>query len=219
MSDYDALFAALKQKTPNVKEFFAGWPAAVPSVPGDVYTDIDLYPIGGFEDPRLALYTGVSRLPSLTVGWCLFAAARNIRSGTARLSTAARQTLADAAVVRALQFLAVDTPETNEAAIEALAVPGVAQALVTLASAAHQENEGRTEPIACEVGTAVYACHRGPVRMGARTVDVVLVGSPIWIAKHDTEQTPRPASTADRTSPGDDETPVPGKGARHEHES
>ncbi|MFI8944801.1 hypothetical protein [Streptomyces syringium] len=36
-------------------------------MPGAVHADVDLHETGGFEDPRLVLYTGVGRLPSPTV--------------------------------------------------------------------------------------------------------------------------------------------------------
>ncbi|MEW1926399.1 hypothetical protein [Streptomyces sp. NPDC088360] len=190
MSNHDAAIDTVKQQLPTAEQVFAGWPAAVPSVPGAVYADVDLYQTGGFEDPRLVLYTGVSRLSSLTVGWCLFGASRNVQPGKDKdtLPSGAREVLNDPAAVRALQFLAVDHPETDEAAIEALAVPGVTRSLVTLASAVHQEHEGRAVPLSCEVGTAVYAYHRGPVPVGTATADVVLIGSPIWIAKTETKE-------------------------------
>lgn len=62
-------------------------------MPDAVYTDVDLYQTGGFEDPRLVLYTGVSRLPSLTVGWCLFGASRNVQPGKDSLPNGAREAL------------------------------------------------------------------------------------------------------------------------------
>ncbi|MFI9311241.1 hypothetical protein [Streptomyces triculaminicus] len=185
----DAAIDAVKRQLPSAEQLFAGWPAAVPPVPGAVYADVDLYQTGGFEDPRLVLYTGVSRLPSsLTVGWCLFGASRNVQPGKDSLPTAAREVLDNATAVRALQLLAVDHPETDEAAIEALAVPGVTDSLVTLASAVHQNHEGRAVPLGCEVGTAVYAYHHGPVPVGTVAADVVLIGSPIWIAKTETTE-------------------------------
>ncbi|MGW3308274.1 hypothetical protein ACWDG9_17000 [Streptomyces sp. NPDC001073] len=52
-----------------------------------------------------------------------------------------------------------------------------------LGSAVHQDHEGRAVPLGWEVGTAVYAYHRGPVHVGTVAADVVLIGSPIWIAK------------------------------------
>jgi len=185
---HDAAIDAVKQQLPSAEQLFAGWPTAVPSVPGAVYADVDLYQTGGFEDPRLVLYTGVSRLSTLTVGWCLFGAARNVQPGHAALPHAAREALTDTTAVRALQLLAVDHPETDEAAIEALAVPGVTGSLARLAAAAHLEHEGQSVPLGCEVGTAVYAYHHGPVRMGTITADVVLFGSPIWIAKTETNE-------------------------------
>ncbi|MFJ3914377.1 hypothetical protein [Streptomyces vinaceus] len=183
MSNHDAAIEAAKQQLPSAEQLFAKWPATMPPVPGAVYTDIDLYETGGFEDPRLVLYTGISFLPSLTVGWCLFGAARNVQPGHAALPHAAREALRNTTAVRALQLLAVDHPETDEAAIEALAVPGVTNSLVALASAAHHEHERRSQPLGCDVGTAVYAYHPGPVRVGTVTADAVLIGSPIWIAK------------------------------------
>ncbi|WP_331732876.1 hypothetical protein OG613_48825 (plasmid) [Streptomyces sp. NBC_00015] len=188
MSNHDAAIEAVKQQLPSAEQVFAGWPRAETSMPGAFYTNVDLYETGGFEDPRLVLYTGISRLPSLTVGWCLFGAARNVQPGHAALPHAVREALTDTTAVRALQLLAVDHPETDEAAIEALAVPGVTSTLVRLAAAAHQEHEGLSVPLGCEVGTAVYAYHHGPVRMGTLTVDVVLFGSPIWIAKTETNE-------------------------------
>ncbi|GAA3312248.1 hypothetical protein [Streptomyces cinereospinus] len=186
--NHDAAIDAVKRQLPSAQQLFAGWPAAVPSVPGAVYADVDLYQTGGFEDPRLVLYTGVSRLPTLTVGWCLLGASRNVQPGKDSLPSGAREALNDTTAVRALQLLAVDHPETDEAAIEALAVPGVTGSLVTLASAVHQDHEGRAIPLGCEVGTAVYAYHPGPVRVGTVAADVVLIGSPIWIAKTETKE-------------------------------
>ncbi|MEU3433123.1 hypothetical protein [Streptomyces sp. NPDC006863] len=182
--NHDPAIDAAKQQIPSAEQLFTMWPAAMPMGPFAVYGDVDLYQSGGFEDPHLVLYTGVSRLPSATVGWCLFGASRNVQPGKDKdtLPSGARETLSDTTVVRALQFLAVDHPETDEAAIEALAVPGVTGSLVTLASAVHQDHEGRAVPLDCEVGTYVYAYHRGPVRVGTATADVVLIGSPIWIA-------------------------------------
>ncbi|UZI34026.1 hypothetical protein [Streptomyces sp. VB1] len=184
-SNHDAVIDAAKRRMPSVEQAFATWPAAMPTGPFALYGDVDLYQSGGFKDPRLVLYTGVSRLPTLTVGWCLFGASRNVQPGKDKetLPSGARDALSDTTVVRALQFLAVDHPETDEAAIEALAVPGVTGSLVTLASAVHQDHEGRAEPRGCEVGTHVYAYHRGPVPLGTVTVDLVLIGSPIWIAQ------------------------------------
>jgi hypothetical protein len=190
VKNHDAAIEAVKQQLPSAEQLFAGWPTAETSVPGAVYTNVDLYQTGGFEDPRLVLYTGVSHLPSLTVGWCLFGAARNVQPGKDSLPNAAREALTNTTAVRALQLLAVDHPETDEAAIEALAVPGVTSSLVTLASAVHQQHEGCSVPLGCEVGTAVYAYHHGPVRMGCLTADVVLFGSPIWIAKTQTRHAP-----------------------------
>ncbi|OEV12986.1 hypothetical protein [Streptomyces nanshensis] len=182
-ADIDAAIDAAKQQMPSAQELFAGWPAAVPPVPGVVHTDVGLYRTGGFEDPRLVLYTGTTRLPAVTVGWCLFGAARNVQPGHAPLPRAAREALTDPDMVRALQLLAVGHRETDEAAIETLAIPGVAASLVDLAAAAHQEHEDRTVPVhSSEVGTEIYAYHRGPVRLGTHTADVVLIGSPIWIA-------------------------------------
>ncbi|MGA5643266.1 hypothetical protein ACPCTN_31570 [Streptomyces cinereoruber] len=189
MTDHEAAIEAAKRQVPSAEQLFARWPETMPPVPGAVHADVDLHETAGFEDPRLVLYTGVGRLPSLTVGWCLFGAARNVQPGHASLPYAAREALTDSTVVRALQLLAVDHPETDEAAIEALAVPGVTGALATLASAAHQEHESRSVPLGCEVGTAVYAYHRGPVRLGTHTADVMLIGSPIWIAKAETAET------------------------------
>ncbi|MFD8415489.1 hypothetical protein ACFV2Q_27630 [Streptomyces sp. NPDC059650] len=183
MSDHEAAIAAAKRQIPSAEQLFATWPGAVPPVPSAVYADIDVYETGGFEDPRLVLYTAVSVLPSLTVGWCLFGAARNVRPGHPALPHAAREALENITAVRALQLLAVDHRETDEAAIEALAVPGVTGSLAALASGAHYEHERHSQPIGCDVGTAVYAYHHGPVRMGTVTADVVLIGSPIWIAK------------------------------------
>ncbi|MCX4411600.1 hypothetical protein OG840_61660 [Streptomyces sp. NBC_01764] len=188
MSNHDAAIDAVRRQLPSAEQLFAGWPTALPSVPGAVYADVDLYQTGGFEDPRLVLYTGVSRLPSLTVGWCLFGASRNVQPGKDSLPNGAREALTNTTVVRALQLLAVDHPETDEAAIEALAVPGVTRSLVALASAVHQEHEGRAVPVGCEVGTAVYAYHPGPVHLGTVAADVVLIGDPIWIAKTETKE-------------------------------
>lgn len=188
--NHDAAIDAVKQQLPSAAQVFAGWPAAMPLGPFAVYGDVDLYQTGGFEDPRLVLYTGVSRLPTLTVGWCLFGASRNVQPGKDKdtLPSGAREVLNDTAAVRALQLLAVDHPETDEAAIEALAVPGVTGSLVDLASAVHQEHEGRAVPLGYEVGTYVYAYHRGPVHLGTAAADVVLIGSPIWIAKTETKE-------------------------------
>ncbi|MFE4829820.1 hypothetical protein [Streptomyces sp. NPDC056672] len=191
MSDsHDAAIDAVRQQIPSVAQVFAMWPAAVPTGPFAVYGDVDLYQTGGFEDPRLVLYTGVGRLPTLTVGWCLFGASRNVQPGKDKdsLPSGAREALSDIAVVRALQLLSVDHPETDEAAVEALAAPGVTGSLVTLASAVHQDHEGRAVPFGCEVGTYVYAHHQGPVNLGTVTADVVLIGSPIWIAKAETKE-------------------------------
>ncbi|MDX2692180.1 hypothetical protein [Streptomyces ipomoeae] len=190
MSGHDAAIEAVKQQLPSAEQLFAGWPTVDTAVPGAVYTDVDLYQTGGFKDPRLVLYTGVSRLPTLTVGWCLFGASRNVQPGKDKdtLPSGAREALNDTTAVRALQLLAADHPETDEAAIEALTVPGVTGSLVALASAVHQDHEGRAVPIGCEVGTAVYAYHHGPVYLGTVTADVVLIGSPIWIAKTETNE-------------------------------
>ncbi|GAA0902879.1 MULTISPECIES: hypothetical protein [Streptomyces violaceusniger group] len=185
--NHDAAIDAVKRQLPSMEQAFAGWPTAMPAGPFDVYGDVDLYQTGGFEDPRLVLYTGVSRLPTLTVGWCLFGASRNVQPGKESLPSGAREALTDTTAVRALQLLAVDHPETDEAAIEALTVPGVTGSLVALACAVHQEHEGRAVPLGCEVGTAVYACHHGPVHLGSIAADVVLIGSLIWIAKTETE--------------------------------
>ncbi|RNG33516.1 hypothetical protein [Streptomyces botrytidirepellens] len=118
----------------------------------------------------------------MTVGWCLFGASGNVQPGHSTLPYAAREALTDPNAARALQLLAVDHRETEEAAIEALAAPGAVPALVDLAAAAHQDHEGRSVPLRVEVGTEIYAYHPGPVRLGAVIVDVVCVGSPIWIA-------------------------------------
>ncbi|MFJ8896703.1 hypothetical protein ACIRCZ_19125 [Leifsonia sp. NPDC102414] len=188
--NHDAAIDAVKEQLPSATQVFAKWPAAVPTGPFALYGDVDLYQTGGFEDPRLVLYTGVSRLPTLTVGWCLFGASRNVQPGKDKdtLPSGAREALNDTTAVRALQLLAVDHPETDEAAIEALTVPGVTRSLVDLASAVHQDHEGRAVPFGCEVGTYVYASHHGPVRVGTVTADVVLIGSPIWIAKTETKE-------------------------------
>lgn len=188
--DHDAAIDAVKQQLPSAEQVFAMWPAAVPTGPFAVYGDVDLYQTGGFEDPRLVLYTGVSRMATLTVGWCLFGASRNVQPGKDKdtLPSGAREVLNDTTAMRALQLLAVDHSETDEAAVEALAVPGVTGSLVTLASAVHQDHEGRAVPLGCEVGTEVYAYHRGPVRVGTVAADVVLIGSPIWIAKTETKE-------------------------------
>ncbi|MGW1037574.1 hypothetical protein [Streptomyces antibioticus] len=186
----DAAIDAVKRQLPSAAQAFATWPAAMPTEPFALYGDIALYQSGGFEDPRLVLYTGVSRLPTLTVGWCLFGASRNVQPGKEKdsLPSGARDALSNTAAVRALQLLAVDHPETDEAAVEALAVPGATGSLAALASAVHQDHEGRAVPLGCEVGTYVYAHHRGPVRVGTVTADVVLIGSPIWIARTETKE-------------------------------
>ncbi|MFH8410423.1 hypothetical protein ACH4FX_37455 [Streptomyces sp. NPDC018019] len=188
--NHDAAIDTAKRQLPSAAQAFARWPTAVPTGPFALYGDVDVYQTGGFEDPRLVLYTGASRLPTLTVGWCLFGASRNIQPGKDKdtLPSGAREALTDTTAVRAVQLLAVDHPETDEAAVEALAVPGVTGSLVALASAVHQHHEGRAVPLGCEIGTAVYACHRGPVHLGTAAADVVLIGSPIWIARTETKE-------------------------------
>ncbi|MGW1288389.1 hypothetical protein ACWD4N_33090 [Streptomyces sp. NPDC002586] len=182
MVDHDAAIDAAKQQLPSAQQLFAGWPAVLPQLPGAAYADADLYETSGFGDPRLVLYTGISRGPSLTVGWCLFGASRNVQPGHSTLPHAAREALTDPNAARALQLLAVDHPETDEAAIEALTAPGAVRPLVDLAAAAHQEHQGRSVPLRIEVGTEIYAYHPGPVRLGTVIADVVCIGSPIWIA-------------------------------------
>lgn len=188
--NHDTTIDAVKQKLPSAAQAFPTWPAAMPTGPFALYSDVALYQTGGFEDPRLVLYTGVSRLPTLTMGWCLFGASRNVQPGKDKdsLPSGAREALSNTAAVRALQLLAVDHPETDEAAVEALAVPGVTGSLVILASAVHQDHEGRAVPFGCEVGTYIYAHHQGPVNLGTVTADVVLIGSPIWIARTETKE-------------------------------
>ncbi|MFD0386433.1 hypothetical protein ACFQ2B_40260, partial [Streptomyces stramineus] len=132
-------------------------------MPTAAHGEADLYETGGFDDPRLVLYTGTSHLPEpeLTVGWCLFGAARNVLPGHPSLPHAAQEALADPNAVRALQLLAVDHRETDEAAVEALANPQTVRTLVSLASAAHQEHQ--KQPLRVEIGTEIYAYHRGPI--------------------------------------------------------
>lgn len=185
VSTQKAAIEAAKQLIMSAQQQFADWPMAKPQIPGAVHTDVDLYETSGFDDPRLVLYTGISLLPSVSVGWSLFGAARNVQPGHPALPHAAKEALADTNTLRALQFLAVDHPETDEAAIEALTVPGVARSLVGLAAAAHREHESNgAARLQADVGTTIYALHRGPVSLGASTADVVVIGSPIWITDH-----------------------------------
>lgn len=180
MVDRDAAIDAVRQQLPSVQQLFAGWPSALPELPGAAYANADLYETSGFDDPRLVLYTGISR-GSVTVGWCLFGASRNVQPGHSTLPHAAREALTDSHAARVLQLLAADHRETDEAAIEALAAPGAVRPLVDLATAAHQEHAGRSVPLRVEVGSEIHAYHPGPVRLGAAIADVVCIGSPIWI--------------------------------------
>ncbi|MGW1363044.1 hypothetical protein ACWCQP_37250 [Streptomyces chartreusis] len=183
MSNHDAAIEALKQQIPSAKRFFADWPMATPPLPGAVHADVDMRQTSGFKDPRLVLYTGISHVASVRVGWCLFGAARNIQPGHAVLPPSAEDTLSDPNTVRVLQLLAVGQEETEEAAIEALAVPGTVNSLVRFAAAVHQGHEGRSAPIRYDVGTDIYAYHRPSATERAFSADVVLIGSPIWIGK------------------------------------
>lgn len=180
--DHQAKIEAVKQQIPSIEGLLKGWPTAAPRMPNAAHGEADLYETGGFDDPRLVLYTGTTHLSELklTVGWCLFGASRNVRPGHSSLPHAAQEALADPNAARALQLLAVDHQETDEAAIEALANPRTVRTLVSLASAAHQEHRG--QPLQVDVGTEIYAYHPGPVPWGSATADVVCIGSPIWIA-------------------------------------
>ncbi|MFI6689692.1 hypothetical protein [Streptomyces sp. NPDC050485] len=181
--DHNAAIEAIKQRLPSVQQLLADWPAGLPQLPAATYATADLCETRGFDDPRLVLYTGITRGPSVTVGWCLFGASRNVQPGHSTLPHAAREALTDPNAARALQLLAVDHLETEEAAIEALAAPGAVRPLVGLAAAAHQEHEGRSEPLRVEVGTTIYAYPPGPVHLGTAIADIVCIGSPIWIGQ------------------------------------
>ncbi|MFD9904029.1 hypothetical protein [Streptomyces sp. NPDC059063] len=183
-----AAIARVKQQLPTAQQLFAGWPTAKPALPATAYTDADLYAVHGFDDPRLMLYCGISRAPSAsatTMGWCLFGAASNVRTDRPALPPAVREALADPDAVRALQLMAVDHKETDEAAAEALTSPGAVRAMAAVAVAAYQAHEGRTDPVLSDVGTEIYAVLPGPVQMGTTTADVVCIGSPIWIGTKD----------------------------------
>ncbi|MFE6946556.1 hypothetical protein [Streptomyces chartreusis] len=128
-----------------------------------------MYQTSGFKDPPLVLYTGISHLQSVRVGWCLIGAARNIQPGQAVLPPSTEDTLSDPNAVRVLKLLAVDQEESEEAAIEALAVPETVHSLVRFAAAVHQGHEGRSAPIRYDVGTDIYAYHRPPGAPSAPT--------------------------------------------------
>lgn len=184
--DHEAAIAHAKTQMPSVERLFT--PGAVLDLPLTTYTDAELYETDDFADPRLVLHTGISRLDKVTVGWCLFGATRNVvRPGHPALSAAVRAALDHPAAARALDLLAVDHPETDEAAAEALTVPGAAEALARLGAAEHQQHRGRA-PMHTDLGTWVYAAHPGPFDLGDVTTDIVCIGSPIWIARDtDTE--------------------------------
>ncbi|MFB7836247.1 hypothetical protein [Streptomyces sp. NPDC056056] len=179
--DHQAAIEAAKQLIPSVRQLFSGWPATGPYMPNMAHAEADLYETSGFADPRLVLYTGVSRWPGLTVGWALFGAARNVQPGHTSLPHALQEALADPEAVRALQFLAADHKETDEAAAETLSNPRTVRTLVDLASTAHANQQGQA--LRVEVGTELYAYHSGPVPFGTTAADVICIGSPIWIAR------------------------------------
>ncbi|CAM5271588.1 hypothetical protein BOQ63_000515 (plasmid) [Streptomyces viridifaciens] len=195
--EHAADLAAIKARIPSADQLFSNWPAILPT--HAAHAELDLFEIGEFHDPRLVLYTGVSQKMPVTVAWALFGTARNVRPGRTALP-AARETLTGPEAVRALQLLAVDNPEADEAAIETLALPGVTRQIAELAADSHRHYEQHAFPARREVGAYIYAYHGGPIRFGAVTADIVVIGSPIWIGTADEpadipadqEETPKP---------------------------
>ncbi|MGW2109408.1 hypothetical protein [Streptomyces sp. NPDC001948] len=178
--DHRAAIEAAKEQIPSVEQLFLGWPTTGPQMANAAHAEAELYETSGFDDPRLVLYTGISRLPHLTVGWALFGSTSNVQPGHPCLPHALREALTDPDAARALQFMAVDHQETDEAAAETLSDHRTVRTLVGLASTAHLGHQG--QPLRVDVGTEIYAYHPGPFSLGSTTTDIVCVGSPIWIA-------------------------------------
>lgn len=177
---HEAAIAHAKTQIPPLERLFA--PGAALALPQTAYGEAELHETDGFADRRLVLHTGTSRLEKVTVGWCLFGATRNVRGSYPALSAAVREALDHPGAARALDLLAVDHRETDEAAVEALAEPGAAEALVRLGAAAHQQHDDRA-PMHADLGTWIYAAHTGPFDLGGVTTDIVCIGSPIWIVR------------------------------------
>ncbi|MFE4304873.1 hypothetical protein ACFRR6_02155 [Streptomyces sp. NPDC056891] len=177
--DHQAAIESAKLRIPSLEQLFQSWPTNRPQMPSVAHTEATLYETRGFDDPRLVLYTGISQLPRLTVGWALFGSARNVHPGHPSLPHTLREALTDPDAARALQFMAVDHQETDEAAAETLSDHRTVRTLAGLASTAHLAHQG--QPLRVDVGTEIYAYHSGPFDLGPTTTDVVCIGSPIWI--------------------------------------
>jgi hypothetical protein len=173
----------IKEQLPTISDLFgAGRPE--PLMPTATFALADLFEVT-FENPRLVLFTGVTHEgPSEPrIGWCLFGAARNLEGEWQSLPRSIQETIRNASAVRALQLLAVDHGESDEAAIEALKDPAAVSEIVSLADAAHDYGRSRIDPRHVEFGTYIYAITSGPARFAGQTVDRVCIGSPIRIAK------------------------------------
>ncbi|WP_433206713.1 hypothetical protein ACQP1G_20560 [Nocardia sp. CA-107356] len=171
--DRDAVIDQLVAKLPSAEEFLAGPPTHRPGTPCSVHGTAS-FAFEGFTDPRLLLALGIGRAGSIRVAWCLWGAAGNRPNPDIAVPVAIPATLSDPAR-RALQLLAVDQNETEEAAASELADINVAREITQLAMTVR----GRTpenDSTAADFGATIHA-----VLPGTGDVDVICLGTPIWI--------------------------------------
>ncbi|WP_433716939.1 hypothetical protein ACQP2U_43580 (plasmid) [Nocardia sp. CA-084685] len=171
--DRDAVIEQLTAKFPSAEEFLAGWSTHGPGTPGPVQ-GVARFTFEVFDDPRLLLVLGVGWAGSRRVAWCLWGSASNGPDPDIEVPVAIPATLSDSAR-RALQLLAVDQDETEEAAAFELADIEVAHQVAELAMSV----AGRTpenDYTAADFGATVHA-----VLPGTGDVDVICVGTPMWI--------------------------------------
>ena len=184
--DWDAKVAAIKAEWPTVAELFEGWPRTGPALPAVTVVNGSFCHVAGFADPRLTLLTGVSQAPDEPrIGWVLFGAAGNLQTPLPSVPRDVVKAVTNPDAVRALQFLAVDTSETDEAAIEALKHRDVVNQLTDLADSANRHCQRHDASAVLEAGVFIYGIAADRQQFAGEDVDLVCVGTPIWVAAED----------------------------------
>jgi hypothetical protein len=149
-------------------------------MPNAAHVEAELFETSGFDGPRLVLYTGISRLPHLTVGWALFDSTPNNHPGHSSLPHTLREAPTDPDAAPALQFMAVDHQETDETAAETPSDHQTVRTLAGIASTAHLDHKG--QPRRVGVGTEIYAYTPTLSTCAPPPPTSCASGSPSWIA-------------------------------------
>ncbi|GAA2627186.1 hypothetical protein GCM10010411_75330 [Actinomadura fulvescens] len=186
-AQYQAKVDELRQSLPALADLLGPgpWaPASLASLPAASVVTGAFHTVIGFADPRLVLYTGTSSQPGEPrTGWCLLGATTNARAEGLAIPPAAAAEATHPDTVRAMQLLATDIPEHDEAAVEALTAPAAVAELASMAESAHRHYLQAIPPQQAEIGVEIYAVTTAMDDFAGATIDLLCVGSPIWVAR------------------------------------